>query len=207
MSVAHHPSEAILLDYAAGGLGEGLALVVALHLTFCPSCRSGVAEAEAVGGALLEALPPAELAEDALQRTLHRLDERPPPALPRPPMVAEGGLALPRPLAERLGPLRESRWRPMSPGVEHVEVLPPTAAGGHTVLLRSAPGAALPRHGHTGRELTVVLAGSFVDELGRFAAGDLAEIDDEREHRPVIDSAEPCVSVVATEGRLRRPAR
>jgi putative transcriptional regulator len=95
----------------------------------------------------------------------------------------------------------------MSPGGEHVEVLPPTAAGGHTVLLRSAPGAALPRHGHTGRELTVVLAGSFVDELGRFAAGDLAEIDDEREHRPIIDSATHCVSVVATEGRLRFAGR
>ena len=54
----HHPSEARLLDYASGALPEPMALLIATHLALCPACRRTVAELEAVGGALLEALPP-----------------------------------------------------------------------------------------------------------------------------------------------------
>jgi putative transcriptional regulator len=50
MTPNHHPGEATLLAYAAGGLGEGLSLVVASHLSFCPECRANVAAGEAVGG-------------------------------------------------------------------------------------------------------------------------------------------------------------
>ena len=82
----HHPGDALLLDYASGGLGEGPALVVASHMTLCPNCRASVAELEAVGGALLDGIEPEPLSPGCLDRVLARRDEEepspPPPAQP-----------------------------------------------------------------------------------------------------------------------------
>jgi len=54
----HHPSDERLLEYASGAAPEPIALLVATHLALCPACRHVTAELEAVGGALLETLPP-----------------------------------------------------------------------------------------------------------------------------------------------------
>ncbi|KJS36319.1 MAG: hypothetical protein VR70_14045, partial [Rhodospirillaceae bacterium BRH_c57] len=81
MSVTHHPSDAVLVAYGAGSLGEGLALVVAGHLAFCPRCRDRIASIEAVGGALLEEIEPqapeAAMDPGALDAMLARLDTLP----------------------------------------------------------------------------------------------------------------------------------
>ena len=41
MSLSHHPSEALLLDYALGSLAEGWSLAVAAHLSLCPCVATG----------------------------------------------------------------------------------------------------------------------------------------------------------------------
>jgi len=48
-----------------------------------------------------------------------------------------------------------------------------------------------------------VLRGSFTDEIGRFAAGDIADLDDQIEHQPLVDSAEDCICLVATDAPLK----
>ena len=58
MSVQHHPDEALLLAYAAGGLDGAMSLIVATHLSFCAGCRRLVARQEEIGGALLEDIAP-----------------------------------------------------------------------------------------------------------------------------------------------------
>ena len=52
----HHPSEALLLDYAAGNQDEPVSLLVATHLALCPACRATVERFETVGGAMIEEL-------------------------------------------------------------------------------------------------------------------------------------------------------
>ena len=78
--IRHHPSEATLVGYAAGVLWKAARPVVAAHLARCPDCRARLELAEAVGGLLLDALPPAPLAPDALRRAMERLDDEPEPA-------------------------------------------------------------------------------------------------------------------------------
>ena len=48
-----------------------------------------------------------------------------------------------------------------------------------------------------------MLAGSYTDELGQFARGDMAETDDEIVHEPVSDPGEDCICLIATEGPLK----
>lgn len=66
--------------YAGGTLGLLPAVVVATHLTACPACRSLVRLAEAVGGVLLDDLPPETLRPGAFEQAFARLDapEQPP---------------------------------------------------------------------------------------------------------------------------------
>lgn len=201
----HHPSDALLVAHGAGSLCEGLSLAVALHLARCPDCRAAMRDIDAVGGALLEALPPEPLERLTLADTLARLDDGPARGpVPRPsrrPPAGDPGL--PGPLRPYVGSLSTVAWQRLAPGVRRVELLPRTPRGGSAQLLRIAPGTALPHHGHGGLELTVVLAGSFADELGRYAAGDVAEADGDVRHQPIADSHEECLCLIATDTPLR----
>lgn len=208
----HHPSDALLVAYGAGSLGEGLSLAVAVHLAHCPDCRATLAEVEALGGALLEDLPPAPLESLSLAATLDRLEREEAPGNPckamgiRPRCSRPAGPAaasLPGPLRAYVPSLENLSWQRLAPGVRRVELLPRTSSGGAAQLLRIAPGTALPHHGHGGLELTVVLSGHFADELGRYGPGDLAEVDGDTNHQPIADSHRDCICLIATDAPLR----
>jgi len=70
-------------------------------------------------------------------------------------------------------------------------------------LLKVAPGKSILPHGHHGNELTLLLRGSYADEVGRFAQGDVADLDDQIEHQPLVDGNEDCICLVATDSPLR----
>jgi putative transcriptional regulator len=203
----HHPTDATLLTYAAGALGEGLALVVACHLAFCAECRSAVTEGEALGGRLLDEVMPELMGADSRSRVLTLL-ERPPieTAAPKrlPPRLAADPI-IPAPLARYLGlGSNEIAWRRLTPGLRQFEVLPRDhATGANLRMLRIAPGARMPRHSHQGTELTIVLSGSYHDELGRFGRGDVAETDPDIVHQPISDLETDCICLIATEAPLR----
>ena len=198
----HHPSQARLLDYASGSLTEPLALLVATHLALCPLCRRGLAELEAVGGALLEALLPEPVADDSLARLLARIDRPAPPAEPvagAAPAAAE--LVLPQPLRDYVGSLDRVAWRHLGP-LSEARLL--TGFEKFTTrLLRVTPGTALPRHTHAGSELTLVLQGGFSDVTGHYLRGDVCDADSGVDHRPVADQDEICVCLIVTDAPLR----
>ncbi|MBB4265836.1 ChrR family anti-sigma-E factor [Roseospira visakhapatnamensis] len=213
MTVKHHPSEAVLFAYAAGGLGEGLSLLVAAHLSFCPSCRRSVAEAEAVGGVMMEEIAPVAVRPDSLDRVLANLDGAPVPnraATPAPPRPTPASAArstdtppLPSVLSAYVGDLSGARWQWVAPGVRQLDLVHRAQGRDSAKLLRIAPGRVLPHHGHAGLEMTVVLSGSFTDEQGRFTRGDLAELDSDAQHQPIADSGEDCICLIGTDAPLR----
>lgn len=200
----HHPSDERLLEYASGAAREPIALLVATHLALCPACRRASAELEAVGGALLETLPPEPVAEDSLARLLARLD-RPEPAddvLPPQP----GDPLLPQPLRGYVGgSLDQLAWRRLGPVAE---TRLPTGSGPLTTrILKIRPGASMPTHTHAGLELTLVLQGGFGDRTGHYLRGDVAEADSDLEHCPIADDDEPCLCLVVTDAPLRLTGR
>lgn len=124
----------------------------------------------------------------------------------------------PEPLRSYLKGAAASKWRKIGIGVEYLclDVGQPGAVanGGKTAkrqntcragLLRIAPGTTMPRHGHKGSEMTLVLAGGYSDDFGRFERGDVEQADKETEHRPVADPDEPCICLVATNAPLALP--
>ena len=195
----HHLSEEIILDYAAGAASALTNLAVATHLVYCPHCRAELQRAEALGGLLLADAGAAGVDAGMLDRVLSTLD-RPPPAAAAPPSGDSDGL--PAPLRRMVvEPLARLRWRLVYPGMWEHRL--PVGRTGIARLLWIKPGAAMPQHSHRGGELTVVLRGSYRDELGRFRAGDVAVTDEQVDHRPVADRDQDCICLAVNEGPLR----
>jgi putative transcriptional regulator len=193
--------EATIIAYAAGTLDEAIATVAAAHAAWCPSCHAAIRRAEAVGGELLEEIGMQAVSNDCRSRTLASLEGA---ALYRLPQARARQSDVPAPLARILdGGLADIHWRKVAPGIAKAEMKLSSGAKGKLQFLKIAPGKALPEHGHGGEEITMVLSGSYKDAFGRFARGDVADLDEEVEHKPVVDSEEPCICVVATVAPTR----
>ena len=187
----HHPDTGVLLDYATGALAEPFALAVATHLALCPACRAEVARLEAVGGALLEDAESVPPGGGAFERLMARIEQTPAQA-PRPAPVQPDAVAsrVPRPLRDRLPPNSRSwPWRRRG-GVDLLE-LEAGEAGFRVRLVRAAPGCGVPRHGHAGEEMTVVLEGGFSDAEGHYLEGDSVPAGPGVVHHPVADQTGP----------------
>jgi putative transcriptional regulator len=194
MTITHHPSDETLAAFASGALDEARSLVVATHLSLCPSCRKAVRAFEHVGGALLEQSEPAALRAGALERTLAQLGE--PETIARLPSDPHANL--PAPLAQyELTP-----WQWIGRGVQWRAVAVNPAEGRRVFMQKAAPGTRLPRHRHTGTEWTCVFAGAFRHDLGRYGPGDFDEADETVEHNPVVEEGVPCICLVALQGSI-----
>ena len=174
-----HPSEELVIDLARGALERGRALVLRAHLAHCPACQQGLRLAEAVGGALIGELPPAEMAPDALAQVLARLDAPPPPP-PARAAAPDGWIRVPPDVLEAAE--RHKRWA--APGVWVAPVTRDRRTGARSYLLGVGPGIAVPTHTHRGSELVCVVKGAYEDRGDIHGPGDFAENDESVEHRP-----------------------
>ncbi|WP_416898944.1 MAG: ChrR family anti-sigma-E factor [Minwuia sp.] len=200
MTIRHHPSDTTLLAYAAGGLGEGLSMIVASHLAMCPRCRRQAEVGEKIGGELVDTAAPMALSDRLLDSVLARIgDAAPEPEAP----PAQGRHGVAAPLGAMLpADLSEIRWRTVGPGIRQAKLPGEDGADLGVKLLRIAPGRAVPQHSHNGHEMTLIVSGSYLDEIGRFKAGDIADLDPDVTHQPVADTGEDCICIIATDAPL-----
>ncbi len=202
MSVHHHLSDATLMSYAAGNLPESMTLVIAAHLSMCPACRNKLTVLEDIGGMKLEQAPAQAMAPDALDMVLAQLgpQEERPIRVSKPVAPSD----IPQPLRSYLPErLSDIPWKTMAPGIKTFTLPGVRTQTGTLRLLKIAPGVTIPEHTHGGMELTLVLRGSFSDEIGRFTCGDIADLDEETNHQPIADTDEDCICLIATDAPLR----
>jgi len=196
-----HLSDEDLADYAAGRFAEPFAVLIASHLTLCPVCRRSVAEFEALGGLAVETAPVAELAEGSLAAVMARLDDTEPTERCRPAPPAAGEFRnFPAPLRQFVG--QTPKWKKVMRGLEEAEI-GIMRDGVKAMLMRIAPGCAMPRHTHDGREMLIVLQGGYSDEIGSYDAGDVAVANPDVVHRPVADPVEGCLCFAVTDARVK----
>ncbi|HSG12006.1 MAG TPA: ChrR family anti-sigma-E factor [Gammaproteobacteria bacterium] len=202
MNRFHHADDSTLMAHAAGALPEGLSLVLTAHLETCHRCRERVADAEQLGGSMLSELIPDDVSVDSLDRIWGRIDKSECLEKQNPPVDNVAGL--PAVLAKYFpGGLDSIHWRMVAPGIRQFIINQVSSERGTVRLFSISPGTTIPHHSHGGTELTLVLRGSFSDEIGRFGPGDLADLDDSVSHQPVADTNEPCICLIATDERLR----
>jgi putative transcriptional regulator len=193
-----HPDQSWLISYSAGAIGGGFALVLQAHLAVCERCRNQLLAADHVGAELMVALgeTPAAIGE------------------PRAPNVSDLAPPTDSPVEWNNPSIDISRFFDRYVG-DHIDSVKWMFAGrGLKVcrlveegdermwLLRAQAGTALPKHDHSGSELTLVLKGAYGCDDRIFEVGDIEDADDETTHQPIVTAAGECICVAAVEGPL-----
>jgi putative transcriptional regulator len=156
-----------------------------------------------IGGALLDTTAPTPMADDALARTMARLD-----AAPDSPDLVAPEPAAPDTLMTLLA-TASGQWRRYGRGVAMVSLQRRDKAPGRDKglsrldLARVAPGVSLFKHGHTGFETTIVLQGAFQDGRDDYGVGDFIEVDAGVDHCPRALGTEDCICAIATTWHLK----
>ena len=201
MSIEHHPTDLLLAAFAAGTLDHGQHIAIATHLVTCPQCRTFMRSMEQVGGAVLTSLPPAVMANGALAAVEARLNE------PVQPAAADMIFTLPETeipgLPKFVRRYQFGNWKWVAPAVHLRRIMLPYASDTRVFLLKSGPGTKMLEHAHTGFEMTCVLSGAFSQGGAHFGPGDFDLGDETVDHKPVVESGEDCVCLVAMQGSLR----
>lgn len=187
----HHPSAAVLADYASGALRPAFAAVTAAHLEVCALCRAEVHALETLGGAMIEDLAPEALSAGRLEQAMAALDQPAPAA------------QAPAPTVDRIA-FGRARW--LGPGMT-IRKAKPGPGSDLLYLLQLPAGLRTIPHGHWGVEFTTVLSGAYDDGIDHFAAGDFCELNDELEHQPMVAPDGPCLCLIASEKPMRQFTR
>ncbi len=205
----HHIDDEMLMRYAAGKLTEGWGVAVATHLALCPSCRSSLGVYEALGGHFLDSENP-QSDDEVIARSWKQLKARIDAGeidkvipLRRP----AGNTLLPEPLRSYVDQAGGLAWRRLGAGGA-AQMIVPTGDETTTARLLLIPkGQPVPEHTHNGVELTLVLAGSFSDEISTFRRGDVEMADTEIIHTPRAGEEEDCICLAVTDAPLRFSSR
>lgn len=179
MTLHDNAYASFMLDYAAGLLSPAEKLAGDLHRALSPEGARNSRTMDAIGGALLERVPPAP----AAYFDTAKLGE---------PATGEVGPSLLDPYLKR--DLVSLKWRKNIFGVKMLPTGTPMAG-----LLRLDPGERAPTHGHGRRDITVVLCGTYADEFGVYERGDLAFAEPGLKHQPRAVGDQICVCLLATE--------
>lgn len=208
MTVNHHPHDDLLLSYAAGSLSETWSLAVASHLSLCPECRRTLELAETIGGILFADMPDERMSLDALEHVLARIDQPSSEAAAGNTQLSLDKRAIvsttfPHVLSEYVGhDVDDVPWKSIGNGA-YQHLIETADKSARARLLRIKAGKPVPSHGHRGRELTLVLSGSYQDELSLFSAGDMEDVDEELVHKPIADTATDCICLVITDAPIK----
>ncbi len=205
--IAHHLDGEMLMQYSAGILTEGWSVAVATHLALCPACRSELRTLESVGGYFLER-ENAEIDDitESWRRVKDKIEAGTMEKLVQMKKRSSSDLTYPEPLRTYIDAAGGLRWRSLGRGA--AQMIIPTGDKTTSVRLLKIPaGQPVPEHSHGGLELTLVIDGSFSDEISTFGRGDIEIADDNLTHQPRANPGKDCICLAVTDAPLRFKSR
>lgn len=206
-----HPKKELLSSFVAGELPASLSVIVSSHVELCTCCQSKVqalTEQAAKQCFLADDVQPesidldnsrfeeSELDEFDLAMFESIIDEAPILSdkqlnTTAPEMVEVAGVAFPVPRALRA--IERKPFQGMGKLSRSRVALEDGAL--RTSLLHIEKGGSVPTHTHKGFEVTLLLQGSFEDEMGTYHTGDFIWLDGEHTHQPVTKTGCVCLTV------------
>lgn len=215
----HHPAEALLREFNAGQLSTGMSVAISAHLEVCGHCRQAsnvintelahdwmkldLSSADSSAGSPGKGKAAGEaMAYSGDPSLLSRITSQP-QAVPVSPAEAsvvspvelhvhERSIKLPRILskAAQTGVV----WRKLAGGINSAKLILDREAQCDFMYMK--PGSQAPSHTHRGVEVTLVLDGTFEDELGTYIPGDFILRQSDQTHTPRSDEGCLCYSVL-----------
>ena len=191
----HHPDENMLIEFSAGTLDTAASICVSAHLHFCSSCRAKLLQLDQVGSHILTQTEPVEVAEDAFDRVMEKIDSGDSNSNLPDAQILDGDM--PFSVNKLIGTsLINKNWKRLSSSVDIARFK--TGQNQFEVALHKiCAGGKTPKHGHEGLEYTVVLKGSFSDENAVYREGDFLLRQPGDVHQPMGAQNGECICLSA----------
>jgi putative transcriptional regulator len=205
--IKHHPNAAILEGFVDGTLADSVSLIVSSHVELCEHCQQqvnmltaqaadAVFESDSSGLQLSDSEMNAFLSDngefdfDAIAQITADSSQ----AVQVTPeaqqvTVADTTFTIPR----ALNSVARKDW--MNLGKITRARLDFDDESHHTSLLHIDNDGQVPCHTHKGFEITLLLEGSFEDEMGVYNKGDFIWLDGEHTHQPATKEGCVCLTV------------
>jgi putative transcriptional regulator len=202
--INRHPESDLLVEYASGSLSVAPCISVTTHLQYCKQCSDSVESLGEIGGELLTTAQAVPVSDELFDRVIASLDslvEEKPSDEPQRQCSDSISAELPE-FVQRLLPDGELDWRRLSPSLK----VAPISVGEEEyelALHRIDAGGKAPEHDHLGKEITVVLTGSFSDEEGVYQPGDFLVREAGDTHRPCAARNQECICLSVLEAPIK----
>ena len=212
MELNHHPSMSTLADFTLGTTSSIGDLVIQAHLSACEECREAVRDMESLGGELMmqgghvTRKIDLGLRKEGLRICQEYENQSKDEDNATLSLSRVGDLEKGSELSDLFSTYLDCSFEalPWKKAGKNIRVCKLRSEGESSLwMIRGEPGAKLPAHSHGGQELTLILKGSYACSSQIYSKGDLHESDEEGAHQPIIIGSEECVSLVATEGKLK----
>lgn len=219
-----HPDIHWLTDYAAGNLPMSQALCISAHLSFCSQCRKQVEQLNSLGGIMLNS----SLADNPSIKSQQPLAEAEIPSSLRAQMLdlisndqsTTGSTTLTTVASANDEPdssnselpsclnklipngTDQLHWQKLGTAVSVARL----AAGDterEVALHKIKAGGRVGNHDHKGREVTVVLTGSFSDQQGQYLPGDFIVKESGEAHQPIASEDAECICLSVLEAPVK----
>ncbi|NOJ11747.1 ChrR family anti-sigma-E factor [Vibrio splendidus] len=205
--IKHHPNAAILKDFVDGNLADSVSLIVSSHVELCEHCQQQVSmltaqaadsvfESDISGLQLSDSEMDAFLVDDGefdfdsinqitadLSQAVEIVVEA------QQETVSDTTFTIPR----ALNSIVRKDW--MNLGKISRARLDFDDESHHTSLLHIDKDGQVPCHTHKGFEITLLLEGSFEDEMGVYNKGDFIWLDGDHTHQPATKEGCVCLTV------------
>lgn len=212
--IKHHPNAAILKDFVDGNLADSVSLIVSSHVELCEHCQKQVSmltvqaadsvfesdtsafENDTAGLKLSDSEMDAFLADneefdfDAIDKITADLSQAVEVVVEaQQETVSNTTFTIPR----ALNSVARKDW--LNLGKISRARLDFDDESHHTSLLHIDKDGQVPCHTHKGFEITLLLEGSFEDEMGVYNKGDFIWLDGEHTHQPATKEGCVCLTV------------
>ena len=203
-----HPSSQLLNQFIQGELATGKSIVVSAHMELCKSCCAKAKELEALAvsswvdpsiapqlespsatdysSMVASIVQSAQLSSEPVEEVVEvQMD------------VLNDSIKLPKVLAKAAQ--QGLNWKQVAGGISEAQLILDDETQCEFIYM--APGSKVPVHTHKGSETTLVLKGSFEDELGEYKASDFIVRDTQHHHQPA--SKEGCLCFAVLDSPLK----
>lgn len=194
----YHPSDELLMEFAAGQKNDPLGILVACHLESCPACQTRMQVFEQLGGELLDDAKPIKVSDSLLKKVLSHLNDPEEPST-----VTTGDSRIPKPLRRFVPNFYDTlQWKGFSKNIKEF-TLPFSNKEYTAKFYKIAAGKELPVHTHKGNEYTLVMSGKFSDDAGDYQKGDFILADTSTHHQPRAGMEEDCICFAVMDAPLK----
>lgn len=197
----YHPTDAVLMDYSCGKLSSGLTAMTSAHLSLCGDCREKNSAYESTLADEWLADEKTETIEEFnlnWQEMAAQLSATPQgtatkPRLP-PLSLPESKQCVSLPASIAHIAQQKLAWKKLPGGINQASIDLDTKSQCDLIYMEA--GGQTPLHKHKGTEITLVLDGSFEDDLGSYGRGDFLVRDTSHTHSPLSKEGCLCIAVL-----------